>query len=189
MFLVDTIILAGGMSRRFQKNKLATLYNGKPLIYHTIKTFLEFSDVVTLVTGHYNLDYLKEYIDDPKIRIVHNKDYELGMFSSVKAAVSITKNDFFLIPGDYPLVKPETIRQLIANNGVIKVPLYKGKKGHPIFISKELITPLNKEPITSNLKTFRDRHQVNYIEVDDEGILLDVDYFEDLKQLPTERNE
>lgn len=187
--MIDTIILAGGMSRRFKKNKLATLYNGKPLIYHTIKTFLEFSDVVTLVTGHYNLDYLKEYIDDSRIRIVHNKDYKLGMFSSVKAGVSKTENDFFLIPGDYPLVKPETIRKLLMNMGVIKVPLYKGRKGHPIFISKELILPINNEPITSNLKTFRDRYKVNYIEVDDEGVLLDVDYFEDLKQLPIERNE
>lgn len=187
--MIDTIILAGGMSRRFKKNKLSTMYKGKPLIYHTILTFLKFSENVTLVTGHYNLDYLKEYIDDPKIRIVHNKDYELGMFSSVKTGVKITENDFFLIPGDYPLVKPETIEQLLANKGVIKVPIYKGRKGHPIFISKSLIRTLNEEPITSNLKVFRDRHNVSYIEVDDEGVLLDVDYFEDLKQLPKERNE
>ena len=187
--MIDTIILAGGMSRRFKKNKLAATYNGKPLICHTIQTFLQFSENVTLVTGHYNLDYLKEYINDPKIRIIHNRDYELGMFSSVKAGVKITGNDFFLIPGDYPLVKPETIKQLLEYDGVIKVPIYKGRKGHPIFISKVLIESLNDEPITSNLKAFRDRHDVNYIEVDDEGVLLDVDYFEDLKQLPIERNE
>lgn len=187
--MVDTIILAGGMSRRFKKNKLATLYDGKPLVYHTIKTFLDFSENVTLVTGHYNIDYLKGFIDHDKIRIIHNKDYELGMFSSVKTGVSITKNDFFLIPGDYPLVKQETIRILLANKGVIKVPTHGGRKGHPIFISKELIDSLNKEPITSNLKAFRNRHDVNYIEVEDEGILLDVDYFEDLEKLPIERIE
>ena len=187
--MVDTIILAGGMSRRFKRNKLATNYNGRPLIYHTIMTFLEFSESVTLVTGHYDLDYLQNFIDDPKIRIVHNKDYELGMFSSVKLGVSVTKNDFFLIPGDYPLVKAETLEKLLSNKGVIKVPVYKGRKGHPIFISKELISPLIDEPIDSNLKAFRDRYIVNYIDVDDEGILLDVDYFEDLEQLPKERNE
>ena len=110
------------------------------------------------------------------------------MFSSVKAGVSITENDFFLIPGDYPLVKPETIRKLLAETGIIKVPIYKGRKGHPIYISNELISSLNDEPIDSNLKTFRDRHDVTYIDVDDEGILLDIDTAVDYKQLK-ERNE
>lgn len=187
--MLDTIILAGGMSKRFKRNKLATHYKGKPLIYHTIMTFLEISENVTLVTGHYDLEYLKEYIDDPKIRIVHNKDYELGMFGSVKTGVSVTKNDFFLIPGDYPLVKAETLNKLSAQTGQIKVPMYKGRKGHPIFIAKGLIDSLMNEPIDSNLKAFRDRYTVNYIDVDDEGVLLDVDYFEDLEQLPKERNE
>lgn len=186
--MVDTIILAGGMSKRFKKNKLATLYKGKPLIYHVIQSFLPYSENVTLVTGHYNLDYLKEYITDKKIRLIENKDYELGMFSSVKTGVKLTQNDFFLIPGDYPLVSPNTIEELLNVSGDIRVPKYKGRKGHPIFISQSLIKPLLDEPIESNLKLFRDRHKVTYIDVDDEGILLDVDTLEDLKQL-TERNE
>jgi molybdenum cofactor cytidylyltransferase len=109
------------------------------------------------------------------------------MFSSVKKGVSCIKNDFFLIPGDYPLVKKQTIDKLIASSGEIRVPIYNGRKGHPIFIEKELIQELLEEPITSNLKVFRDRHTVNYVEVDDKGILLDVDYEEDLKNLDAER--
>jgi molybdenum cofactor cytidylyltransferase len=186
--LIDTIILAGGMSKRFKTNKLATLYNGKPLICNVIETFLEFSENVTLVTGHYDLQYLSNFITNEKIRIVHNSEYQKGMFTSVQTGVGITKNDFFLIPGDYPLVKPQTIQKIIDSLGAIRVPIYKGRKGHPIFISKELINPLLKEPSDSNLKIFRDRHIVNYIDVDDEGILLDVDTLNDLNQL-RERNE
>lgn len=188
IFLVDTIILAGGMSKRFKKNKLATLYKGKPLIYYVIQSFLPYSDNVTLVTGHYNLVYLQDYITDERIRIVDNKNYKLGMFSSVKTGVSVTRNDFFLIPGDYPLVSQKTIEKLLSESGEIRVPIYKGRKGHPIFISQSLIKPLLNEPIESNLKVFRDRHDVNYISVDDEGILLDVDTLYDLQQLE-ERNE
>ena len=120
--------------------------------------------------------------------MIENKDYKLGMFSSVKTGVSVTDNDFFLIPGDYPLVSPDTIQELLKNDGEIKVPIYKGRKGHPIFISKSLIKGILEEPMDSNLKLFRDRHNVNYIEVDDEGILLDVDTLEDFNIL-TERNE
>ena len=186
--MIDTIILAGGMSKRFKRNKLATLYNGKPLICHVIETFLEFSENVTIVTGHYDLQYLTDYITNKKIRIINNSEYQNGMFTSVKTGVSITENDFFLIPGDYPLVKPQTIQKIVDSFGTIRVPIYKGRKGHPIFISKELIQPLLNEPSDSNLKVFRDRHTVNYITVDDEGILLDVDTLNDLNQL-TERNE
>lgn len=187
--MVDTIILAGGMSKRFKSNKLEATFKEKPLIFHTIKTFLEFSENVTLVTGHYNLDYLKDYIRDNRIRIVHNKDYELGMFSSVQTGVRHTKNDFFLIPGDCPLVSPRTIHKILQEKGDIRVPIYKGRKGHPIFISHTLIETLLMEPIASNLKAFRDRHEVNYIEVDDVHILHDVDRLEDLHKLKIERNE
>ncbi len=189
MTLIDTIILAAGTSKRFKRNKLKEIYNQKPILVHTINTFLDFSENVTIVTGHHNLNFLTEYIQDNRIRFVPNNQYELGMFSSVMTGVMVTKNDFFLIPGDMPLVKKSTIDTLLSTKGVIRVPTYKGRKGHPIFIAKELIPLLKSEPIDSNLKQFRDRYNVTYIDVTDEGILLDVDYQEDMIKLDTERNE
>ena len=188
--MIDAIILAGGMSSRYVKNKMATIYKEKPLIYHTVKAFLEISDNVTIVTGHYNVDYLFDYIEKDRIRIIKNEDYELGMFSSVKKGVSVIKNDFFLIPGDYPLVKQETLQLLINGKKSIRVPTYKKRKGHPIFIQKELIQDLLEEATSSNLKVFRDRHDVEYIETTDEGVLIDIDNKEDFQKLiSTERNE
>jgi len=185
--LVDTIILAGGKSSRFTRNKLAEIYQGKPLIYYTIKTFLTISESVIIVTGHYDLDYLSDFLQNSRIKIVHNTNYEKGMFTSVlKGALHVT-NDFFLIPGDYPLVKPSTLQHILKSDGQIRVPTYQHQRGHPIFITKDLLPTLLKEPETSNLKVFRDRHIVNYIPVDDEGILKDIDSLADLQDLPNER--
>lgn len=178
--LVVTIILAGGKSSRFKTNKMSTLLNDKPILLRTIEPFLKISNSVTVVTGFFDVEYLKEYIELNKLNIVHNDLHELGMFSSVLKGVSNINSDIFLTPGDYPNIKEETLKILLNETGNIRVPTYKGRKGHPIFMSKIIVDELKKEPIESNLKFFRNRHQVNYIEVDDEGVLQDIDSQKDL---------
>lgn len=181
--MVETIILAGGKSSRFVQNKMETILNNKPILLHTIETFLDVSDRIIIVTGFYNVEYLKKYIKSDKITIIHNQEHELGMFSSIQKGLTDITHDVFITPGDYPNIKEETIELLIASEGNIRVPIFKGRKGHPIFIKRELLEELKQEPKDSNLKLFRNRHQVNYIECDDEGIIQDVDYIEDLKKL------
>ena len=97
------------------------------------------------------------------------------MFTSVQEGIKHVTSDCFLIPGDYPLVNRKTYEQLAQSNGLIRVPVYQNRRGHPIYISKELFEPLLHEPQDSNLKQFRDRYQVTYIEVDDPHILFDID--------------
>lgn len=181
--MVDVVILAGGKSSRFKKNKMETLLSGKPILQHTIESFTNLSNNITVVTGFYEVDYLKEFIEKHHINVIHNALHEKGMFGSVLKGVSLVKGDFLLTPGDYPNISQETIKILINAKGSIRVPTYKGRKGHPIFIGKSLLESLKNEDIHSNLKVFRDKHVVNYIEVDDEGILQDVDYLEDLKNI------
>ncbi|WP_168169730.1 NTP transferase domain-containing protein [Candidatus Izimaplasma bacterium ZiA1] len=181
--MVDGIILAGGFSSRVGKNKMILKFLNKPLIYHTVKSMSNVCKSIIIVTGKYQEDYqtiLKEF---KNIKIVHNELYEQGMFSSVLKGIDNTNNDIFLIPGDYPLVKEFTYKLILQSNGEIRVPTFSGRRGHPIFISKELIPLLKQEGIASNLKVFRDKFEVNYIEVEDQGILLDIDSLTDYEKL------
>ena len=91
--------------------------------------------------------------------------------------------DIFLTPGDYPNIKQDTLYKILDEDGDIRVPRYKGRKGHPIYLTRKIVEELKTEPIESNLKIFRDRHLVNYIDVDDEGILQDIDIYEDLEKM------
>ena len=181
--MIDGVILAGGKATRMKRNKMLVEYKSKPIIYHTTSTMKQTCDNVTIVTGCYDVDYLELFDKTEGITIVNNKDYEKGMFSSVLLGVKNIENDFFLIPGDCPLVKVSTYQKLVSDKSQISVPTYKGRKGHPIFISKELLEELKNENIESNLKVFRDKHQVNYVEVNDPGILFDVDNLEDYQKL------
>ena len=181
--MVDGIILAGGFSSRVGKNKMILKFLNKPLIYHTVKSMSKVCKSIIIVTGKYQEDYQKILKEFKNIRIVHNELYEQGMFSSVLKGIDNTNNDIFLIPGDYPLLKEFTYKLILQSNGEIRVPTFSGRRGHPIFISKELLPLLKKEGIASNLKVFRDKFEVNYIEVDDQGVLLDIDSLTDYEKL------
>jgi molybdenum cofactor cytidylyltransferase len=66
-----------------------------------------------------------------------------------------------------------------------------GRKGHPLFIQKHLIKSLIDEPVTSNLKLFRNRHDLEIMETNDPNILTDIDTIEDYLRLekPTRKEE
>ncbi len=187
--MVDGIILAGGYSSRIKKNKMMLLYDDLPIICNVIESMKNYCHKIVVVTGHYHDEIVKVVSKYEQVTVKRNSNYNLGMFSSVITGVKEINNDFFLTPGDYPLIQKETFRQLLSEDGIIRVPTFKGRKGHPIFITKELIKPLLKEPINSNLKVFRDRYDVNYIETTDEGVLIDVDTMEDYLMIKILRKE
>jgi molybdenum cofactor cytidylyltransferase len=187
--MVDTIILAGGKSTRFDGNKMATLIHEKPLIYYTILPFIDVSETVIVVTGHYDVNYLQQYLAHPKIKVVHNQDYEYGMLSSVQCGAKSTTNNVLIIPGDCPLVKPKTIAKILNSDGDIRVPQYGSRWGHPLYVSKSLVPRLLQEPITSSLKTFRNQQSITIVDVDDANILNDIDQQTDLTLWVEERME
>jgi len=189
--MIEGIILAGGYSSRIKTNKMKLMYKGKSLICNVIESMQEIVDRIVVVTGHYHDEVLEVVKKYEKVTVVKNENYDLGMFSSVMTGVKAIKNDFFLIPGDYPLIKKNTYKVLAQAGGPIRVPLYNLRRGHPIFIEKNLIAHLLNEPADSNLKLFRNKYQVNYVNTNDEGVLIDVDTMVDYLGLPNinERNE
>jgi len=173
--MTSGIILAGGMSKRMKQNKMLLPFKGRPLIEHTINTMASICDEIVIVTGFYEIDYLQHTNYNISIKQVHNARHLRGMFTSVQEGVKHISSDCFIIPGDYPLVSPKTYTILADAEGLIRVPVYKNRRGHPIYISKELFPALLKEPLDSNLKHFRDQYQVTYVEVDDPNIRFDID--------------
>ena len=166
-----------------KQNKMLLQYDGQPIIYHTVKSMKTVCDKIIIVTGHYDVDYLKLLPDKNNITIIHNQHHEKGMFSSVQKGIENIDDKCFIIPGDYPLINENTYKEALLQKGEIRVPIYKGRKGHPIFLEKKIVRKLQIEPQDSNLKAFRNKYQVTYFEVDNKGILLDMDNINDYQQL------
>jgi len=180
--MVDVIVLAGGYSSRAKANKMTLEYEGKPLIMHTIETAHSICDRVVVVTGHYHRELNDLLSSFEYVKIIYNDLYEQGMFTSIKAGVKIVDNDFFIIPGDYPSIQEATYKKIIDSSGNIRVPSYNHKLGHPIFFKKQYKIELLETKYT-NLKDFRNSHIYSIIDVDDQGIIQDIDDMEDYKKL------
>ena len=180
------IVLAGGSSTRAKVNKLLLEVDRKPLICHTINTISPFVDKVVVVTGKYH-DELCKVITNAEI--VFNSSHEKGMFSSVLAGVEAALgNNVLLIPGDITNVSGASIRALVMGTKAIRIPSYNGVTGHPIYLSKEILEKLAKEPVNSKLCDFIAKHnnETEIIEVNDKFINFDIDTIEDYNKLRKE---
>ena len=90
--------------------------------------------------------------------------------------------------GDMPLVRPETIRRVaaaLAGGASIAIPVHEGRRGHPVgFAAKHgpaLIGLQGDEGARRIVGA--DPGQVVEVDVDDPGILADVDTREDASRL------
>lgn len=173
--MYEAVILAAGYSSRVGSNKMLLAIDKKPIICHVIDAFSPICHKIHVVSGHYHDDLTSLLANNEKVNLVYNKDYSLGMFSSLLCGIKHVSGPCFICPGDYPLLETHDILQLTQGVGDFIVPTYQGKRGHPVLLTYEIIQELRKEPIESNLKEFRDRHSVEYIEVKNDGVLIDVD--------------
>ena len=181
--------------------KPAAILEDKPLLLHSLKTISNVcSDVV--VMGGYNIKELNSLVNDnlkefsSNISCIENKNYDSGMFSSVKAGMRTTENDnVFIALADMPFITTETYQQLIKASesgtsasqvfypAIIQSPTSdKFKKGHPILIKKKVkdrIIDETKDVILRDLlKEFEGRNCI----VNDSGILFDIDTAEDFER-------
>lgn len=75
-----------------------------------------------------------------------------------------------VLPVDHPLIRPETVRALAAAAAPAVVPVYRGKRGHPVVLARQLAERIVSGELAA--PTLRDamksagRHDV---EVDDAG--------------------
>jgi molybdenum cofactor cytidylyltransferase len=107
-----------------------------------------------------------------------------GMGDSIAAAVRATADaaGWLILPGDLPLVRPATL-QAVARALVAPVraaqPHYHGERGHPVGFAAdcrdELAALSGNQGAAPVLRALREAHAVAEIEVDDVGIVTDID--------------
>ena len=180
--MVEAIILAGGKSTRMGTNKMLLMYKGHPLLWHTIQSVKPFVSRVIVVTGRYDKE-IREALKDEDVTFVYNKDYELGMFSSVLTGVRETKEDFMVLPGDCPFISKSTFEAILSSKEDICYPRYRGEEGHPLYISKKYKEELLNFGLDNNLKMFRDSKKCEIIDVEDKNIVMNLNDINDFTNI------
>ena len=180
--MAECIILAGGKSTRMGTNKMLLDYKGHPLLWYTIQSVKPFVSRIIVVTGKYDQE-IREALKKENVDFIYNKDYELGMFSSVLTGVRVTKDDFMVIPGDCPFIKKETFKKILSGNGDIRYPKCGDLEGHPLYISKKYKQELLGCSLDFNLKMFRDSKNYEIINVEDKNIIINLNEFLDYQNI------
>ena len=183
----DAVILAAGYSSRADGFKMQFQMNDKAVIQHVIEAFLPIC-INIFVVGGFQYEKLLPLIEPygDKVKLVINKDFENGMFSSVQTGAKyVLSEQFFITPGDYPLITTKICSSILSAGKTYVVPSFQMKGGHPILINSSCIEKLLSENVEGNLKSFLKKMPVTYIDINDDGIIYDLDTREDYMKLQT----
>lgn len=177
----DAVILAAGYSSRAEAFKMELLIGDKPVLRHVVDALIPSCSQI-IVVGGYQIERIEEIlrIYNNRVHLVLNEEFDKGMFSSVKRGVKeITGEQFFLTPGDYPLITTKVCEALLHYSNEIVIPSYQQRGGHPILLPSICKEEILQEEDTSNLKLYLMKKVKRYITVEDPSILLDLDTKED----------
>jgi molybdenum cofactor cytidylyltransferase len=164
------LVLASGRGERFVASggvgsKLDALLGGKPVLERTL-------DAVRASGLPWHLE-----------RADH-----AGMGDSIAAAVAATReaSGWLILPADLPLVQSSTLQAVaraLQKHSVV-MPLYRGQRGHPVGFSENCRDALLKlQGAQGAVPIVRAQAALNAlleIEIDDEGIVTDIDTLSDL---------
>ena len=150
-----------------------------------IGMFAAWCDPVIVVLGH-QPEVIRAGIRRGKqARFVINSSYPLGQLSSMQCGlqrISDREAGVLFTLVDHPNVAAETIRRLLEERrkqpeALVSIPVFNGRKGHPIFFSPNLIPEFLALPPGGEARTVVREHraETRYVEVEDPGILDDVD--------------
>nr|WP_263326277.1 nucleotidyltransferase family protein [Neobacillus sp. Marseille-Q6967] len=187
---MEAIVLAAGYSSRANAFKMTLPLGQMTVLEQTISKFEGLCSSVIVVAG-FQAEMIQEEIArissknaySFQIKFVYNENFNQGMFSSIqKGCNEVNAPTFFLTPGDCPLVKKETVELIAEQKGKVVIPSFHYKGGHPIKLSSEVKQKILETNPESNLRAVLNGFEKKYMNVDDPGVLMDVDTPEDYRK-------
>ena len=191
------ILPAAGASRRMGRPKLLLPVNGRPMVAGVVEA-LRGGGVreIVLVTAPDD-EALQSWARQNGVTVAINPNPDRGMLSTIQegiAALGGSEGEILLVsPADLPNLQSETVsnllRKMIETGAPLAVPTFHGKRGHPLAIASRLIPEIDTLDPNVGLKQLRDRHEAELleIEVEDAGVVQDVDTPEDYERVALSR--
>jgi molybdenum cofactor cytidylyltransferase len=192
------VLLAAGLSRRYGREKLEELIHQKRLIDWAIDHLkASVIDEVIIVVNPETSSLVQMDLLQNRVKKVVNFFPSRGMSSSIRCGLEScsSESDAVLIAlADMPAVHPRIITQLVSRwklkPGQIVAPRFKEQQGNPVIIPRILWDEIRALRGDVGCKAILREHpsQIEWVEMDDDAILLDVDHVEDWERLRSRWN-
>jgi len=185
------MILAAGESRRMGQPKLLLPLEGRTIIEMVMTNILQSRiDGILVVLGS-NAEKIGERIKDFPVKETVNPHFQEGMLSSIQWGFEcLPKNTraALVILGDQPSIPSSVVDQIIEAHqdtakGIV-LPVYEGKRGHPLLIDMKYRDDVKRLSPEIGLRQLVYDHEQDLleIEVNTPCILRDIDTLEDYRK-------
>lgn len=181
------VVLAAGQGLRFggSEHKLTQRVGSGSVLSNTLRHALETRWPVVVVTTAALATQAAPYVASRDMAVLSEEQAAQGMGHSIAAGVSSCPKatGWLVLPGDMPLVQPASIiavGEALADHA-ITFAQHGGRRGHPVGFAAELYSELIGLTGDEGARRLLARYPATGIEVDDPGVLLDVDTEADLR--------
>jgi molybdenum cofactor cytidylyltransferase len=192
---VGAVILAAGASTRMGEAKQLLRLGESNVLEQTVKNIREAGvDEIVLVLGA-SEETIRQQLPASAVenlKIVVNQDYGQGMASSLRAglsAVGARLNAALIVLADQPFIRSETIDRIVdqyrRSEAQIVIPTYKGFRGNPVLLDRSVFQEVMALDGDIGCRAIFGNHLEGIVklEVEDVGILLDIDTKDDYERL------
>lgn len=189
MYKVGAVIVAAGLSSRMGSFKPMLPWGNTTVIREIIQKFKQAGvEKIVVVTG-FRGEQLEQHLEGLQVQCIRNEYYDKSqMFDSAKIGFSelagICQKVFFM-PTDIPLFQVQTLKDLIQSNAELICPSWQRRKGHPLLMSDQILTHCihytGEQGLHGALASCGT--PMEYLNVDDWGILYDMDTRQDYERL------
>ena len=187
------IVLAAGKGSRFPgpTHKLAQALGAATVLGTTLQHAVASHLAVVVVTTEALADVARRAVAARDVVVLPEVGSAgsagLGMGHSIAAGVAARPDarGWLILPGDMPLVQPASL-QAVAHEPAHHAIVYaqhKGRRGHPVGFSAELYSELIALGGDEGARRLVARYPAFGVELDDPGVLVDVDTPADLDAL------
>lgn len=195
--MIAAVVLAAGVSSRMGRPKQTLAIGGVPMLERVLRT-LRSSKVgrIVVVLGAHSEEVRKsvEFADEV---VVENPKFAEGMSESLRLGIrNVGEAEAAIIAlGDQPFVLPGTVDKIVEayerTGATIVVPTYLGTRGNPVLFDRSFFPQIEKIRGDIGAKSVVQRNAANVleVEVDDNGVLVDMDTTSDIERLKSEKRK
>ena len=185
--MLAAVILSGGASSRMGSPKALLAYQGRPFLEHLLEVTKHPKIGVRRIVLGAHAEPIAKNIALAAHEIVINADWEKGQLSSIQAAIRSLQHlpqrtdGLLLCLIDHPLISRALVNYLVeefyaASCAKILLPVYEGRRGHPLIFPASLYEELLRAPEDKGARAVVWAHAADVIEVptEEEGCILNL---------------